>query len=85
MKLLLCLPFLLFACSEIPQPDAICACISKGKELNEFSKQLFSKEPTAKDEEKMLLLRNAKNKACKKFETMSGAEMYKRKASCLRN
>ncbi len=71
---------LLFSCSS--RDPKMCDCLESGDKLNKFSAELFEKEPTAADQEKMKRLRDEKAKKCADFQNMSGEEMLKRKATC---
>jgi hypothetical protein len=78
---LVCFAGFLSACNQ--RDEAFCTCLTVGEELNEFSSDLLLKDNiTSEDNQKMQALKEKKEKACKAYETMSGEEMLKKKATC---
>ena len=54
-----------------------------GDELNNFSAEILEKDEISPSTQvKMLELKNAKQKACEKYELMSGPEMLELKREC---
>lgn len=72
--------FCLFACSQRDQK--MCDCLDSGDKLNKFSSKLLLREASSKDVAEMQKLKADKNKKCKDYQTMSGEEMLKKKATC---
>lgn len=60
----------------------MCTCLKEGDKLNQFSSSLLTKEITEADVKKLNKLRTSKDKACKAYEMMSGAELLKLKEGC---
>ncbi|MGV3629632.1 MAG: hypothetical protein ACO1O6_00405 [Bacteroidota bacterium] len=71
---------LLASCSS--RDPKMCDCLDAGDKLNDFSAKMLQKEPTSADHKKMIRLREQKKLKCADFQTMSGDEMLKRKATC---
>ena len=63
--------------------DKICDCIDAGEALNKKSHEILKNETVSEAEKKTVLeLKKVKEEKCHEFQTMSGPEMLKRKASC---
>jgi hypothetical protein len=60
----------------------MCACLEAGEKLNKLSAKLLTTEVTEAQKDAMLKLKAIKKEKCKDFQTMSGEEMLKRKATC---
>jgi maleate cis-trans isomerase len=62
--------------------EKMCSCLEAGDKLNDFSSKMLMKEITAEDIKKMDELKIEKSKKCIDYQTMSGEEMLKKKATC---
>jgi len=82
IKRLIPLLFVLAACGS-GEKTPFCQCMEAGDELNEFSATILDKtEIDEKSEAKMNELKAKKDKLCKDYETMGGAEMLKLREDC---
>jgi hypothetical protein len=70
----------LFSCKS--KDEKMCACLESGEKLNDFSSSILVKEISESDLKEMEKLKNDKKLKCKDYQTMSGEEMLKKKASC---
>jgi hypothetical protein len=71
---------LLFSCSG--KDTQFCKCLEAGEALNNFSSELFQEDMDQAKADKLNKLKEAKQKACANYQTMSGEEMLKRKKEC---
>lgn len=60
----------------------MCSCLEAGDKLNEFSAKVLQGQANQADVKKMKKLKAEKTKKCADFQTMSGEEMLKKKATC---
>lgn len=74
--------FVLAACGS-GEKTPFCKCMEAGDELNAYSAEVLDKsEITEKDQSKMKELRATKDKLCKDYKTMGGAEMLELREDC---
>ena len=71
---------LLLSCSG--KDTQFCKCLEAGEALNNFSSELFQKDMDQSKADELNKLKEAKQKACANYQTMSGEEMLKRKKEC---
>ena len=67
---------------EVKKDDQFCACLQATENLNEVSSKLMEGEITIESENAVKDLRAKKDKLCKKYATLSGAENRKKKELC---
>lgn len=78
--LLLCTAALLFSCTQ--RDKKMCDCLETGDKLNKLSSELLQNSVTKTQKDELFKLRAEKDQKCKDFQTMSGEEMLKKKATC---
>ena len=63
--------------------NALCECIEKGDELNQFSSELLHSETVTEEQEnKLHLLREEVNQICAPFKEMGPKELYELREEC---
>lgn len=82
MKILFIVSLILFTVSCSSRDPKMCDCLEAGEKLNKQSEKILSEGITAADAQKMMQLKEEKNKKCADFQTMSGEEMLKKKEGC---
>ena len=76
------LVFVLAACGS-GEKTPFCKCMEAGDELNAYSAEILDKsEIDEETESKMSKLKATKDKLCKDYENMSGAEMLELREDC---
>lgn len=73
--------FLTFAACA-PRDKQFCECIEISKEFNELTQKGLSGDLSKEELNKARQLQKQKSKICADYETMSGEEMMKKKATC---
>jgi hypothetical protein len=82
IKRLAPLVLVLAACGS-GEKTPFCKCMEAGDELNAYSAEILDQDEIDQDaESKMSELKAKKDKLCKDYETMGGAEMLELREAC---